>query len=413
MHCSTSATLLLFFSTVSSAAHAAPATPVTDDWATFAVRQLKSTLASGSPVKYPTKTSAAAPHNWLTKANDWTSGFFPGMLWMLGQRTANAELLAAGEAYTAGRAGEASNTGTHDVGFMVFDSFGKGLEYGDLNASTAAAYHTTVLQAADSLASRFSDVVGMTRSWGQKDDEKQFEVIIDNLMNLELLWYAANAREAEGNSTRAARLRTIAVATATNMGKHWIRPDGSTYHLVIFDPVSGAVQSRSGTPQGLCQNCTWARGQAWGVYGFTMAYRFTNDTRFLALAAQVTDFYLDNLPDDNVPKWDFSATAAWGGANRDTSAAAIVASGLLELHSYTGDKRHLAGATAALAALNSDAYRLQEGAGQSILTHCQHDCGGDGCSVVEADYFYVEAMLRAEKIGLAPVSLRSDHDSRT
>lgn len=369
------------------------------NWTTFAAQQLKAALASGNPLAYPAKGKPNAPHDWITKPNDWTSGFFPGMLWMVGQRTADTELLNAAAAYTAGRASEASNTGTHDVGFMVFDSFGKGLEYGGLNASATAAYRKIVLQAADSLASRFSDKVGMTRSWGSKDDEKQFEVIIDNLMNLELLWYAADAHAASGNTTRAARLRDIAVATATNMGKYWIRPDGSTFHLVVFDPASGAVQSRSGTPQGLCQNCTWARGQAWGVYGFTMAYRFTNDTRFLALAAQVTDFYLGNLPADSVPKWDFSATNAWGGANRDTSAAAIVASGLLELYGYTQDKRHLAGATAALTSLNSAAYQLTD-AGQSILTHCQHDCGGDGCSIVEADYFYVEAMLRAEKMGI-------------
>ena len=386
---------------LSTASAAAPAAAPGGDWKAFAVAQVKSALASGSPTAYPSKTTPGAPHEWLTSSG-WTSGFFPGTLWMLGNATADAGLLRAAAAYSAGRASEANNSGTHDVGFMVYDSLGKGLELGgdSLPAADAARYRAYVVQAADSLASRFSEAVGMTRSWGHKDDDTQFEVIIDNLMNLELLWKAADFQQAASNATDAARLRAIARSTAENMGKYWLRPDGSTYHLVVFDPASGAVRSRSGQPQGLCDNCTWARGQAWGVYGFTMAYRYTNDTRFLALAAAVTDFYLGHVETDAVPKWDFSATAAWGGANRDTSAAAIVASGLLELYGYTGDARHLAAATAALTSLNSAAYRLQD-KGQSILTHCFHDCGGDGWSIVEADYFFVEAMLRAEAMGIA------------
>ena len=238
-------------------------------WLSRAVAQTKKTLARlgaapGSP-SYPSKTAKnATTGEWeWTTSSGWTSGFFPGTLWLLANRTGDAELFAAAKAYTAGRAVEANNTGTHDVGFMVFDSFGKGIELGGavLSAGERAAYGATVQQAAASLASRYSNVVQMTRSWGQKTDNKQFEVIIDNLMNLELLfWAAEHAPPAATTTTDAARLREIAVNTATNMGRHWIRADGSTFHLVVFDPATGAVKSRSGTPQGLATNSTWARG---------------------------------------------------------------------------------------------------------------------------------------------------------
>ena len=131
-----------------------------------------------------------------------------------------------------------------------------------------------------------------------------------------------------------------------------------------------------------------------------MAYRYTQDPRYLDLARNVTRFYLANLPADSVPKWDFSATAAWGGPNRDTSAAAITASGLLELHGYTGEQAFLDAARAALAALVGVGYALPEASGESLLTHCFHDCGDDECAIVEADYYLVEALLRAEKLGV-------------
>eukprot|EP00937_MAST-01D_sp_MAST-1D-sp2_P003392 g3392.t1 len=382
-------------------------------WADDATSQMKKALgrlpAAPAVPQYPSKTGAVAgaagPWQWQTSSG-WTSGFFPGTLWMLWNRTGgqDADLLAAAKRYTAGRASEANNTDTHDVGFMVYDSFGKGLEFGGtaaLDQAERAAYAATVRRAAHSLATRYSPVVGMTRSWGKSTDEDNFEVIIDNLMNLELLFWAARNPGPGANASDAARLHDIAVSTARNMARFWVRPDGSTFHLVVFDPRTGAVKSRSGTPQGLATNSTWARGQAWAMYGFVMAHRYTGDTAFLQHARNVTGFYLRNTPADHVPKWDFSATAAWGGANRDTSAAAIAASALLELHGATGegsDGPYLAAARATLAALGAPPYALPAAAGESLLSHCEHDCGDDGCDIIEADYFLVEARLRAERV---------------
>jgi unsaturated chondroitin disaccharide hydrolase len=280
----------------------------------------------------PSKTTNASSTPFATKgvqawaySTGWTSGFYPGTLWMLGNLTSNKTITEHAANYTAQQRAQESNTGTHDVGFMVYDSFGKGLEYDTLPTTTVADYEKVIIQTAHSLAVRYSPVVKMTRSWGSNSDNKQFEVIIDNLMNLELLFWAAAKT---GNKT----LYDIAFNTADNMGKFWIRPDGSTYHLVVFDPKNGSVISRSGTPQGLSKESTWARGQAWGVYGFTLAYRFTKDARFLAYANNVTNYYLTRLPTDMVPKWDFLAKSPQD--YRDTSAAAIAASGLLELANY-------------------------------------------------------------------------------
>ena len=157
--------------------------------------------------------------------------------------------------FTLERASEANNTGTHDVGFMVFYSFGKGLELarGFLDASQQSYYQSTIVQAAHSLSTRWSPIVRMLRSWGSVTDTQKFEVIIDNLMNLELLFWAAKT---SGNQT------FHSIAHELRTGQYWIRPDGSTYHEVIFNPETAAVLSRTGTPQGYAANSTWARGQA-------------------------------------------------------------------------------------------------------------------------------------------------------
>ena len=358
------------------------------------------TTASSSGNNSRSSSSGSNVYTWET-GRGWTSGFYPGMLWMLYNATGgrSPDFARAAATLTAGQAPQENNTGTHDVGFMVYDSFGKGLEYGGnfLDANTRARYSDALVKTAHSLAMRYNPVVGMTRSWGNIDDNTHFEVIIDNLMNLELLFQAARA-------TQNATLRDIAVNTALNMGRHWIRPDGSTFHLVVFDPRTGSVISRSGTPQGYAVNSTWARGQAWGVYGFTMAYRYTKDPRFLAFAQNVTSYYLRGVSSvsgggDYVPHWDFDAPS--NEAYKDTSAAAIVASALQELAQYVPSKseEYLAAAHATLASLTDPSgpynYAANPSASLSVLSHCRHDCDTDGCVVVEADYYLLEALLRS------------------
>jgi len=229
----------------------------------------------------------------------------------------------------------------------------------------------------------------MTRSWGENSDNGKFEVIIDNLMNLEILFWASAKT---GNLT----LKEIAYNTAMNMGKYWIRPDGSTFHLVVFDPKNGTIISRSGTPQGLAVNSTWARGQAWAIYGFTMAYRYTSDSLFLDYAENVTNYYIANVPLDKVPKWDFDAVSPED--YRDTSAAAITAAGLYELARYipriSESIVHVADET--LLSLSSARYSFlgNTSLSESVLRRCKHDCGSEDCVVVEADYYFLEALHR-------------------
>jgi unsaturated chondroitin disaccharide hydrolase len=269
--------------------------------------------------QYPANTNKIsdtknAGYVWDTSSG-WTSGFFPGTLWQVANLTGDEGLADSAAAWTSNRESWKTNTGTHDIGFVIFGSFGNGLLLGGRDE-----YLPVIVEAAHSLARRYSAAVGMTRSWGKLDDETSFQVIIDNLMNLELLYWVA---ERTGNTT----LADMASSHAKRTAELWIRADGSTPHLCIFDPISGALQSPcTGTPQGLSANSTWARGQAWAIYGFAMAYRYARDASFLDAARKVADFYLRASPADLVAPWDFAAQGK--EAFPDTSAAAITASGL-------------------------------------------------------------------------------------
>eukprot|EP00042_Codosiga_hollandica_P017480 m.48271 g.48271 ORF g.48271 m.48271 type:complete len:419 (+) comp47697_c0_seq1:955-2211(+) len=341
---------------------------------------------AGQYAVYPDFTRQATPTSeWLWELDDgWTSGFWPGLLWSLGNQTGNSTYSTLSEFWTANRAVEASDNTTHDVGFMVFYSFGKGLElYSDL--PNPAYYKAILLQTAQSLSERYSPIIGMTRSWGAISDMTQFEVIIDNLMNLELLfWAAANGGPQE--------FFDMAVSHADNTFKWWVRNDSSTFHLVVFNPVNGSVISRSATPQGLSVNSTWARGQAWGIYGFTMAYRYTGYSRYLAYAQNLTAYWFANVPSDQIPKWDFDAQPP--NDNRDTSAAAITASAMLELAKFTGNQTYYDEAVAILTSLSGAPYLADPSTTEAVLTHNFHDCGSDDCTLIETDYYFYEAIRR-------------------
>lgn len=207
--------------------------------------QTHSTLAKLSSVDdYPslTKANASGRYEWVG-SEGWTSGFWPGLLWQLANATGDDDLWQAAARWTAGRVAEENNTSTHDVGFMVYGSFGVGLRMWDAMPEGMREQYIAILaRTAGSLAERYNPLIGMTRSWGSLDDQHQFEVIIDNLMNLELLFWVAG-------HTSNTTMRDMAISHAQKTGQYWIRPDGSTYHLVVFDPQDGHVISRSGTPQ--------------------------------------------------------------------------------------------------------------------------------------------------------------------
>ena len=341
---------------------------------------------------YPAKTAQKADRWSWEYASGWTSGFFPGLLWQLGNATGDESFATAAAKWTAGREVEKTETSGHDIGFMIFGSFGNGIQLG----STNATYSDVVVEAAHSLAKRYNAKVGMTRSWGDIDDEKSFEVIIDNLMNLELLfWSAAQS----GNTT----LGDIAKSHATRTGKLWIRKDGSTAHLCVFDPKTGDLQKPcTGTPQGLSADSTWARGQAWGIYGFTLAYRYTQDESYLKFAEKTAQFYLDALSGTTpqtqtlIPPWDFNATAdsPGGGDAKDTSGATITASALLELAVFTKKEQYRNAAVHIINSLGWVKGMLGGEDSDAVLASNKHDCGDDKCTLIETEYYLYEALRR-------------------
>ena len=261
----------------------------------------------------------------LTSDSDWwCSGFYPGSLWYLYEYTGKDEIMEAARRFTAIVEKEKYNKGTHDLGFMLNNSFGHGLRLtGD------ESYKDILITGAHSLISRYNDTVGCIKSWDH--GEWHFPVIIDNMMNLEYLFWAA--RET-GDST----YYNIAVTHTNTTIKNHFRDDFSTYHVVDYDPRTGESIAKK-THQGAFDESAWARGQAWGLYGFTVVYRETGDPVYLKYATGIADFILNHpdLPEDMIPYWDFNAEEI-PDAKRDASSGAIICSALLELQGYVDDE---------------------------------------------------------------------------
>jgi len=301
-------------------------------------RAANATLASGlDALAYPSNGNADGAPGWeTTKYSSWTSGFFPGLLWKLANASAASGDGAASwwarhaAKWTAGIAPEAHDTTTHDVGFMVFTSFGAQYALqGDAVARRAC------LDAAASLSTRFVPAVGAIRSWGQPNAAHTMETIADNLMNLELLWWAASPAGA-GNETYA----IIAHSHARRMIADLFQPfnPGCAWHLITYDDRDGSILNRSSTPQWLGLDTVWSRGQAWATAGYVIAYRYTADGAYLAQAQAAADCFLRLLaaccaaaPTSGVPEWDFNVTVGGPQSSVDTSAALIAASALIEL----------------------------------------------------------------------------------
>ena len=352
---------------------------------TVARDRLAATTARLGARRWPNATTARG--RWATTgAGRWTSGFLPGALWLAYQESADPVWRSRAARRQAGLAGQASNTTTHDVGFMILDSFGNGYRL-----TRDGAYRRTVLRAAASLATRYSDAVGAIRSWN--GGSWRYPVIVDNMMNLELLFWAADHG---GRSV----WREIAIAHALTTARDHVRRDGSTYHVVDYDPATGDVWHK-GTHQGASAASTWARGQAWAIHGFATAYRETGDPRMLATARRVADWFATRLPPGGVPYWDFSARS---GASRDSSAAAIAASGLLELARLEPDgaraARSLGTARTILAALSSPAYLSRGSGGEAALLHgtANAPTGHRDTGLIYGDYYYLQALLRLRLI---------------
>ena len=318
--------------------------------------------------------------------DDWTSGFFPGVLWYMAEYARDTTLRAAADRWTRGLESQKFNTGTHDVGFMMYCSYGNAYRI-----EPSPDKREILLQSARSLIKRYNPVVGCIKSWdGRK--EWPYPVIIDNMMNLELLFWAASHGGGPVFSD-------IAVSHALKTMANHVRPDGSTYHVVDFDTLTGEVVRRQ-TSQGFADESVWARGQAWGIYGFTMVYRETRDPRFLETAERVADFFIKNLPPDHIPYWDFKAPGI-PNTERDASAGAIAASGLLELSTLSKEvsrrSAYLAAAEGILTSLTAPPYLSQGTASRGIINHAVGNRPRNGeidVSLIYGDYYAVEAMLR-------------------
>jgi unsaturated chondroitin disaccharide hydrolase len=355
----------------------------------YAVEQYRRSASELDPADgYPRTTNPDG--SWATTPpRGWTSGFYPGTLWYLYEYTESPEMLELAQRWTAGLEGQSQDTGSHDVGFQIMCSYGNGYRL-----TAEEGYRDVVLQAARSLASRYNPEVGATLSWSWSPNPPlwKFPVIVDNMMNLELLFWAAKNG---GDPT----FYDMAVQHALTTRQYHVREDGSTYHVVDFDPQTGEF-IRGLTWQGYADESAWARGQAWGLYGFTMVYRETGDERFLETAVKLADFFIENLPDDHVPYWDFRAPNI-PNEERDASAGSIAASGLLELstlvRSDASQRRYREAAEKLIEELGSERYLTQGTESAAVLTHCVGNRPGNSevdVPIIYGDYYFVEALLR-------------------
>lgn len=332
----------------------------------------------------PDGTYRDLPSSW------WCSGFFPGSLWYLYEKTKDVKWEKSARLWTAAVEKEQYNKGTHDLGFMMFDSFGN-----ELRLTKDPHAKKVLIQSAKSLASRFDPKVGLIKSWNSFKGGFTYPVIIDNMMNLELLFWAS--RET-GDQT----FHDIAITHADNTIKNHFRSDYSSYHVICYDENGKVLVKKQ--HQGYQDESTWSRGHAWAIYGFVTMYRETKDKKYLDFAQKITDFYLNhpNLPADKIPYWDFNAPKI-PNEERDASAGAITASALLELSTYSGakGKRYYADAVKMLESLSSPAYRAALGENNNFLI--KHCVGAKGLNseidvpLVYADYYYLEGLLRYQR----------------
>lgn len=320
-------------------------------------------------------------------SNDWCSGFFPGCLWLLAELTQDSSWQYSAAKYTRLLESEQWNGGTHDMGFKIMCSYGNGLkQIGNTH------YSEVIIQSAKTLITRYNEKVGSIRSWDHNSQRWDFPVIIDNMMNLELLFKATGL-------TGDSLYHHIAVTHANTTLKNHFRPDNSSYHVVDYDPETGVIREKV-THQGDTDESAWSRGQAWGLYGYVMCYRFTKNPEYLDQAVKIADFILShpNLPSDKIPMWDFNYTEL-SGESRDVSAATIIASALFELSGFASDKQseYLEIANTMLKTLETN-YALNNGQMNGYLLnhsvgfrHRDHEVD---VPLIYADYYYLEALIR-------------------
>ena len=324
------------------------------------------------------------------KSKDWTSGFFPGTLWQIYQLTGDEKYKAKAVVWNAFIEKEKYNGTTHDMGFKVYCSFGKGLAFQNNDK-----YKKIIVKSAQTLITRFNSKIGAIRSWDHSKELFDYPVIIDNMLNLELLFEASKI---SGDAT----FKKIAIQHANTTLKNHFRKDNSCYHVVDYDTISHGVRKKA-TFQGFNDESSWARGQSWAVYGFTMCYRYTKNKDYLKQAEATANFYINNknMPEDGIPYWDFNDTSI-PNAPRDASSSAVMASALVELYSFTKNQSYLNYANKVISSLSSDKYLLKDAVqGPFILDHSTGNWPKKDeidQPIVYADYYYLEAIIRKQSL---------------
>ena len=327
---------------------------------------------------------------------EWCDGFWPGILWMDYQNTKDEAVRKAAEGYTESLKGIAYRPCyDHDIGFLMFCSYGKGYE-----VNHSQEYKNVILASADSLATLFNPIVGTILSWPREVKPRNWphNTIMDNMMNLDMmLWAAKNG----GNKL----LYDLAVTHAKTTMQNHFRPDGSCYHVAVYDTISGDFV-KGVTHQGYSDDSMWSRGQSWAIYGYTMVYRYTRNKMFLDFAQKVTDIYIKRLKetsDDFIPLWDMDDSRGTMGAPKDVSAACVVADALLELQQYVGGEKgeeYKQFALQTLAQLSTSKYQSGK-KNVAFLMHStgHHPAGSEiDASIIYADYYYLEALNRVKNI---------------
>jgi rhamnogalacturonyl hydrolase YesR len=364
----------------------------------FAAIQLSNSVTQIADTNRFPRSTVITNGLWRTRSSgDWSSGFFPGCLWLMYEQTGNPQFRQWAEGWTGGITPQQFNPDTDDLGFMINSSFGNGYRL-----TTNADYKAVLLQAARSVSNRFNAAVGGFGYWSGTTNA-QYDTWLDSTMNMEMIFRASTL----SGDTNFSSMAYSHEAKAT---LNHIRADDSTYHIVHYDGNTGAVSGR-GSYAGASDESTWARGHAWGTYGFTMAYRETGDLRFLDTAQRLAGYYLTNVLPDYVPYWDYQYWEYQGpggtDASRDSSAAAITLSALLELSQRVTNAVDAANywqaAHGIFNSLSSTNYLAQGSSSSGILLH------GVGetpplwdqeidVSLIYGDYYFLEALKRYREI---------------
>lgn len=322
---------------------------------------------------------------------EWTGGFWPGILWYDYEATQNDTIRVLAEKYTESlKLFSEIPAYDHDLGFLVFCSYGNGYRL-----THNLTYRDVIIATADSLATLYNPKVGTILSWPRNIEMLGgHNTIMDNMINLEMLFWAAR----NGGDRR---LFDVAVSHADKTMKNQFRPDYTSYHVAVYDTLTRNCIKKC-THQGYADESMWARGQAWAIYGYTVVFRETGDPKYLEFAEKLVDVYLKNLPEDYVPYWDFNAPDI-PNAPKDASAACVVASALLEMSGFYGNgqgEKYKEAAEKMLCSLSSDKYQSRD-TNVAFLLHSTGHWPAKSeidASIIYADYYYIEALLRLKRV---------------